>query len=96
MIALAIGLKLKPESRDGFIDAAKAMVAESNKEEGCVLYEFASDISDPNVIRIGEIWQTPEALEKHSASAHMATFQAATKGKVESSLYFHRLVSKDD
>ena len=96
MIVLAIGLKLKAEGRDDFISAAQKMVVESNKEDGCVLYEFATDISDPNVIRIGEIWKTPEALQEHSASEHMATFQKATQGKVEASLYFHNLVTKHD
>ena len=95
MIVLAIGLKLKPEGRDDFIEAAKVMMAESNKEEGCVLYGFATDVSDPNVIRISEIWQSEEALGTHGASAHMASFQAATKGKVESSVYFHKLETKD-
>ncbi len=95
MIVLAIGLKLKPEGRDDFIKAAQAMVKESNKEDGCVLYEFATDISDPNIIRISEIWQSEEILQVHGSSEHMAAFQEATRGKVESSVCFHKLVTKD-
>lgn len=63
---------------------AKAMVAATLAEDGCLHYSFAQDISDPDRIRVSERWRDEAALAAHSASAHMAAFQKAMAGaKVE-------------
>ncbi|HCF25440.1 MULTISPECIES: antibiotic biosynthesis monooxygenase [unclassified Novosphingobium] len=54
-----------------------AMVKATNEEAGCLHYSFAQDISDPDLIRISERWESQEALAAHSASAHMAEFNKA-------------------
>lgn len=54
-----------------------AMVAATNQEDGCLHYAFAQDIADPDLIRISERWESPEALAAHGASAHMGTFNKA-------------------
>ncbi|MFM5949280.1 MAG: putative quinol monooxygenase [Novosphingobium sp.] len=54
-----------------------AMVKATNEEAGCLHYAFAQDISDPDLIRISERWESQEALAAHSASAHMAEFNKA-------------------
>lgn len=54
-----------------------AMVKATNEEAGCLHYSFAQDISDPDLIRISERWDSQEALAAHSASAHMAEFNKA-------------------
>ena len=89
MIVLSIGLQLKPDGRDAFIEAAKVIVTESNKEEGCILYQFATNISDANTIHISEIWQSKEILDAHGNSEHMAVFQKAIAGLVEKRHYLH-------
>lgn len=61
-------------------DAGIAQVAATNQEEGCLHYSFAQDIADPDLIRISERWTSQEALAAHSASPHMATFNAAMGG----------------
>ena len=58
-------------------DAARTMVAETLKEDGCLSYAFARDINDPDLIRIAERWESQEALAAHGQSAHMAAFNAA-------------------
>ena len=55
-------------------DAACAMVAATNQEEGCIHYSFAQDIGDPDLIRISERWRDDAALAAHNSSAHMADF----------------------
>ena len=54
-----------------------AMVAATNQEQGCLHYAYAQDISDPDLIRISERWESQEALAAHGASAHMAAFNKA-------------------
>ena len=70
-------LKLAKGEFDKVADAARAMVAETNKEAGCLAYAFSRDISDPDLIRIAERWESPEALAAHGQSAHMAEFNRA-------------------
>lgn len=70
-------LKLATGEFDKVADAARAMVAETNKEAGCLAYAFSRDISDPDLIRITERWESPEALAAHGQSAHMAEFNRA-------------------
>lgn len=55
---------------------AEAMVAETLKEDGCLHYSFARDMTDPDVLRIAERWADQESLDAHSRSPHMAAFGA--------------------
>lgn len=70
-------LKLATGEFDKVADAARTMVAETNKEAGCLTYAFSRDINDPDLIRIAERWESPEALAAHGQSAHMAEFNQA-------------------
>jgi quinol monooxygenase YgiN len=38
---------------------------------------FAAEVSDPNVVRLVERWESAEALRAHFATPHMAAFRAA-------------------
>ena len=76
-------------------EAAKAMVAATNAEEGCLHYSFAQDIADPDLIRISERWASQEALGAHMASAHMAEFNKAM-GSVQREGADLRLYSADE
>lgn len=58
-------------------EAARTMVAETHKEEGCIEYAFSQDLSDPCKIRIIERWVDDAALAAHFQTPHMADFQAA-------------------
>lgn len=67
------------------VDAAKAaaiaMVAETEKEDGCICYRFYQDIGKPNFFRVYEEWQSDEALATHFKAPHMAIFREAL-GKI--------------
>lgn len=76
-----IVVNAKLESTAANIDALKAAIATmetcSRAESGCLDYTFSVELSDPNVIRITEKWETMEALAAHFKEPHMADFQAA-------------------
>ena len=57
--------------------AARAMVAETVKEEGCHVYEFSQDVSAPGRFRVYEEWQDDACLAAHGQAAHMVEFRAA-------------------
>ena len=58
-------------------DAAKAVVAATLAEDGCLHYSFAQDVTDPDLIRISERWRDQEALGAQMQSALFGEFQKA-------------------
>jgi quinol monooxygenase YgiN len=57
--------------------AAVAMIEATRKEDGCLEYAFAHDLSDPCLFRIVERWRDEAALAAHFQTPHMAVFGQA-------------------
>ncbi len=66
-------------SRAGMIAAGTAMITASRLEAGCLGYDYAWDMIDPNVLRIREFWKDADALRLHFRTPHMAAFLAALR-----------------
>ena len=77
MLLIQGWLKLATGEFDKVADEARAMVAATNAEDGCIHYSFARDVGDPDLIHIAERWRDAEALGAHGKSAHMRTFNLA-------------------
>ncbi len=77
MIAVAGRVPIKPEQRDKALEATIKMVQATQREAGCLQYHFYSDLEDPNIFHVFEEWETPEALDAHLKTQHMADFMAA-------------------
>ena len=77
MLLIQGWLKLATGEFDKVADQARAMVAATNAEAGCIHYSFSRDIGDPDLIHIAERWSDGEALAAHSASDHMKVFNKA-------------------
>lgn len=77
MLIIEGWLHFAPGEIEKFSQAARIMVEETRKEEGCLLYFFARDMNDPDILRITERWSDEAALDAHSKSPHMAGFGAA-------------------
>jgi quinol monooxygenase YgiN len=60
-------------------DMATQMVA-TQAEDGCALYVFSRDVTDPNRLLISERWRDGAALDAHSKSPHMAVFNKVMGG----------------
>jgi len=69
------------ESTEADIQAIKSAVKDmevaSQAEEGCHDYTFSVELSNPNVVRITECWESMDVLMAHFQTPHMAAFQAA-------------------
>ena len=74
MIVVAGTVAIKPESREEAARVALKMVAATKQEEGCLCYDFWSDLADPNLFHVFEEWESDAALEAHFATSHMAEF----------------------
>lgn len=66
-------------SRAGMIAAGTAMLTASRQEAGCLGYDYAWDVIEPNVMRIRELWADEAALRFHFKTPHMAAFLATLR-----------------
>ena len=60
---------------DAVIDAMKEMAAATQKEDGCIHYQFYQDINDPVLFLVFEKWESTAALEAHMDTPHMAVLR---------------------
>lgn len=77
MIVINVAIETNPGSVAALKDAIATMEKASRAEAGCIEYVFASEINNPNNVRIVEHWQDLDALKLHFTMPHMATFRAA-------------------
>jgi quinol monooxygenase YgiN len=80
MIVIAGHVVLDPAKREQAETAAREMMSETRKEQGCISYTFSADLEQAGRFRVFEEWESDEALRAHFASPHMARFQQAVGG----------------
>lgn len=79
MLVIAGTFTVDPSDRDAFLEAAKAVMAETLKEDGCHAYVFSPDITDPGVVRLFEKWDSEDKLGPHLKTDHIKAFGRALK-----------------
>lgn len=75
MIVVTGTFEIKPDGVATAIAAMADMVADTVKEDGCIVYKFWQDPAASNQFRVYEEWETDAHLAAHAATAHMATFR---------------------
>ena len=80
MIYLLAHLKCRTSPPVELLDAAKAMIASTRQEPGCILYDLNLSITDPQSMVFVEAWQSREALAEHFETGHMAVWRNASEG----------------
>jgi quinol monooxygenase YgiN len=71
------------EGNEAIVRAAlESFVEPTRKEAGCLRYDLFQDVSDSLKFTFIEEWESPEALEAHSNSAHIAAGRARMAGKL--------------
>ncbi|MEM7094897.1 MAG: putative quinol monooxygenase [Actinomycetota bacterium] len=90
MLIVAGTITVDPGQVDNLRDASTAMMEATLEETGCHQYVFSEKLDQPGTIQIFEIWQSPEELEAHFQTPHMATFQQALAGLTIHSRELHR------
>ena len=76
MIIISGTLRVAESDREQAIALGATMAEASLAEEGCSAYGFWQNPADPTQVRIFEEWASPEDIDKHMASPHMAEFIA--------------------
>jgi len=75
MIVVAGYLKLRPGTFDKLSTPMQVMIAASRAEEGCHAYSYGRDVIDPDTIRVFELWESHDALERHFATPHLKAWR---------------------
>lgn len=80
-----------PGRRDQLVEAARAVAAATRLDDGCVSYDFAADLDDPDRVLGVEVWADRSALDRHLAHDHTKAFLAAVPGLIagEPTMVFH-------
>jgi quinol monooxygenase YgiN len=79
MLVIVGTMNVEPSDRDALLEASKAVMAETLKEDGCHAYCFTPDINDPGVVHVVEKWESEAHLGPHLKSEHIKTFGRALK-----------------
>ena len=77
MIYVIATLTLKPGSRDLLLEPARACIAETRREAGCISYDLLASVTGADTMVFVERWESREALTLHSKQPHLAVWRAA-------------------
>ena len=72
-------------------DALREMLVPTRAEDGCLQYDLNRDVDNPSRLTMIERWRDEAALERHTATPHMARLRRAMEGRIERTT-FSRLV----
>ena len=78
MIYVIAELQFKPGAPESAFEQARNLIAETNKEDGCISYDMHRSITDPDRIVVVERWKSREALSQHFETPHMKAWRATS------------------
>ncbi len=78
MIVVTGEIEFHPEDAWPAMAAALQLMEATEKEEGCLVYRFYSDILNPRRFRVYEEWRDEAALKAHFEAPHMKIFREKT------------------
>jgi quinol monooxygenase YgiN len=98
MIVVVGRVKTDAQKRDELIRVGVAVAQASRVEEGCHSYRLYEDIEIPDEFVFVEEWESREALERHFATAHVASFLQAIRATITAppDVKFHEIASSRD
>ena len=82
MIYVIAELRIKSGMADQAAAAARACIAATVKEDGCISYDLHQSVSDPDRVVFVERWTSRDALTRHLETPHLKAWRAAAAGLV--------------
>lgn len=65
MVIQLVGVSIRPEQRDRWLELIRVNAAQTRAEEGCESYQISEDLETPNNFVIVERWASLEARYSH-------------------------------
>ena len=75
MLYVIATLRVRPEKLAGCLDAARNVIAETRREEGCIFSDLHQSVTDPDQVLFVERWASTDALGKHFKAPYMAAWR---------------------
>jgi len=76
MIYVVAQLRLKPGMTERACEAARKVVADTVKEDGCLFYDFNLSVTDPTRLVAVERWESADHLARHNETPHLLAWRA--------------------
>jgi quinol monooxygenase YgiN len=76
MIIVAGTFRVPEEKIDELLPLARATLAATRKEAGCLSYSYAFDVEDRGLVRVYEEWASRAHLDAHLKQPHMGPWRA--------------------
>ncbi|MBK8457058.1 MAG: antibiotic biosynthesis monooxygenase [Phyllobacteriaceae bacterium] len=78
MIFVIATLTIKPGSLEAILPHARAVIAATQDENGCLAYDMFASVSAPDTLVFVERWQSRSDLSAHSKQPHLKTWREAS------------------
>ena len=75
MIIVAGTFRVPDDKIEALMPTARATLAASRQEAGCIVYSYAFDLEDRGLIRVFETWESRAHLEAHVKQPHMGPWR---------------------
>lgn len=79
MIVIVATFEFPIHWRERVLELARRMDEETNREDGCVHYRHATDVSADGRLVLSEVWRDANCLRAHFRTPHFRTFRSAAK-----------------
>ena len=100
MIIVHGNIPLKPDKRDEALELARVMSEATQREDGCISYDFYIGLRDPNTLLLFQEWESMDALMGHFQTEHMKSFldglPELVSGEITTRRYAVQNVEQDD
>mmetsp|Transcript_67000 Transcript_67000/g.106542 ORF Transcript_67000/g.106542 Transcript_67000/m.106542 type:complete len:110 (-) Transcript_67000:29-358(-) len=73
-VHVIVTMEIRDTKLNKFLEAAKPMVARTNKEQGCIRYNIHQDKKNPMKIVMVEEWESQQSLTQHLRQEHVREF----------------------
>ena len=76
MIIVAGTFRVPDERIGELMPIARATLAATRREAGCLTYAYAFDVEEGGLVRVSEEWESRAPLEAHFRQPHMGPWRA--------------------
>jgi quinol monooxygenase YgiN len=77
MHIISARIQVKPECREQFIEASRAIISGTRAEQGCMFYALHEDVHEPQSFLFYEEWEDQAAIDNHFQEPHFQAFGEA-------------------
>lgn len=79
MIIVLGQFEFHPDDFEAAKGLAATLMRETVKEDGCMKYAFAADLTLPGCLQLSECWRDDASLSAHFLTAHILAYREALK-----------------